>query len=183
MSYLLGFIPNEKTSHEISSILRTIGSVFDGQEIPVRWNKPENYHITLQFLGNKLSIFHRLYINWKLKNFTFKQFDISISNIRLGRTRRFKGMIFLDFAQGGDDLRELRLEISNILKIKDNNQFVPHITIGRINKDLTSQEYSNLVKDIENVSKGINLSKINFGIRELSLLENKEEIYSVVKKF
>ncbi len=183
MSYLLGFLPSEKSSHEISSILRTIGSVFDGQEIAVRWNKPESYHITLQFLGNRVSIFQKMYISWKLKKFSFKQFDISIGNIRLGRTRRFRGMIFLDFAQGGDDLRELRLEVSKTLGIKDNNQFVPHITIGRINKDLTGQEYSNLIKDIENVSKNINLSKINFSIGDLSLIENRDENYSVAKKF
>jgi 2'-5' RNA ligase len=182
MKSLLGFTLKERQRKDISAISENIGSVFDGQEIPVRWVNPDNYHITVQFLGYT-SIFRKIYLNLKLRRFTLNNFDISIGNIRLGRSRRFKGMVFLDFAKGGEDLRDLRLQLSNLLGIKDNNQFVPHITIGRINKDLTNQEYSNLIRDIENVTKDWELSEIKFRVEELSLIENKEEIYTVVKNF
>lgn len=60
--------------------------------------------------------------------------------------------------------------------------FVPHLTIGRISKDLTKEEYRNVANDIARVSKKLKLNEIEFVIDSIYLIESKNGDYSFEMK-
>jgi 2'-5' RNA ligase len=151
--------------------------------IQVRWVKPSNYHIKFQNLHGNVGPLKKLYISKKINTVLKLPIQASIGNVRLGRDRNFKGLLYLELQQGGDELREMRYNMIKTLKIKDNVQYVPHIAIGRINKDLSKQEYSNILKDIDNVSRQRNEDKQNFSINQIDLVRIKDDDYEILKKF
>ena len=46
MSFFLGFSLNNDSINSVEKIREEVSKVFDGFEIPVRWSKKENYHMT-----------------------------------------------------------------------------------------------------------------------------------------
>ena len=57
---------------------REVGRVFADFQIPVRWSKPETYHMTVLHVGERLSIFKRLVWRFKLKTICIKPFKVSL---------------------------------------------------------------------------------------------------------
>jgi 2'-5' RNA ligase len=183
MNHFLGYFLDDKSRKTAVKRVNSISTIFSGMGIQVRWIKPSNYHIKIQNLKNKVGILTQLYISQKIKPVLKGPIDASIGNIKLGTNRNLKGLIYLEIKEGGDDLRKLRYEMLKNLKIKDNVQFIPHIAIGRINKDLSKQEYSNILRDIENVSKQIDTDESKFVIDEIDLVKINNEDYEILKNF
>ena len=61
--------------------------------------------------------------------------------------------------------------------------FVPHLTIGRVSKDLSQEEYRNIAKDVTRVSKSLKVKDISFNISEMYLIQSKNGTYSLEMKF
>jgi len=61
---------------------------------------------------------------------------------------------------------------------KGDINFIPHLTLGRVNKDLSVQESANIIKDLNNVSKMMNVSEIAFEVSEIKLVKSEDENYS-----
>lgn len=183
MSYFLGFFPDEKANFKIRKVVGEVGRVFKDFDIPVRWVKPETFHITLYFLGDSMSPLRKLLLKRSLFKINVKPFNIVFNKVKLGISRQQKGLVYLDLEEGGEKLRELLLDIRKIVGVKDLSSFVPHLTIGRVSKDLSDEEYRNLVKDISNISKNLNISDISFEVRDIYLVRSDQGNYSVVMKF
>lgn len=180
MSFFFGFFPDENTNYKIRKIVGEVGRVFDDFQIPVRWSKPETYHMTVLHVGEKLSIFKRLIWQFKLKKLTFKPFKISFNTVKLGISRKYKELVYLDTKDGGDIMRTTLLEMRKVLKLRDEGNFVPNLTLGRVSKDLTDEEYSNLCKDLTIVAKDLNIGEIEFYVNDIKLIKNFRDNYSVL---
>jgi 2'-5' RNA ligase len=183
LNYFLAFFPDEKTNYKIRKVVGELGRVFDGQEIDVRWVKPEKFHVIAVFLGNDLNFVSKLLLEMKLGKFQVPRFGIRFEKASLGLSRRAKEKICLTISEGGDELRNLVFDLRNRLGINDPNLFIPHLTLGRVNKDLTDEEFRNLNQDIRVVNKKLKVPDISFTPESMSFIESDLETYKVLKQF
>lgn len=143
-------------------------------ELPVRWTKQENLHITLVFLGyikneELLNIFE---ITKKVAQQT-KPFFINLTKICYGpQNKKVPRMIW---AQGekSKELAILQKNLENALsgKIlnfeKENRTYTPHITLGRIKR----WEFRRMEKEeIPQIDEQISL---NFEVNSIEVMESK----------
>lgn len=54
MGYFLGFIPDKESINKIKQVIEEVSILFDDFGIPVRWSRPNSFHITLVYLGESL---------------------------------------------------------------------------------------------------------------------------------
>jgi len=100
--------------------------------------KTEEYHLTLQFLGDGIGELFLPRITEALKSIKFKPFEI-----RLGRARRFPNEhrpngVWID-CDGGEALRDLAERIRKAMDkigFKPDKPFLAHITLGRYKEPL-----------------------------------------------
>ncbi len=182
MSYFLGFFPDEKANYKIRKVVGEIGRVFKDFSIPVRWVSPETFHITLYYLGDSMFPLRKILLRRSLSKLNFKPFTVTFDRVKLGISKHHRGLVYLDLKEGGEPLRTMLLELRKVVRVKDMSSFVPHLTIGRVNKDLSDEEYRNLVKDISNVSKTLDISDISFEVRDMYLIKSDQGGYSVAMK-
>jgi 2'-5' RNA ligase len=183
MSYFLGIFPDEDTTEEIKKVVSGVEEVFEGFDIPVRWGKPVNFHLTLLHFGESLPFYKKLLFKRKLKNFTLTRFKLRFNKVKLGISRKYKELIYMDLLEGGEDMRKLYLELKNILNLQDDGNFIPHLTLGRVSKELTDQEYSNICKDLEIVTKKLKVNSVEFFVNELRLVRSEGGEYQVLITF
>ena len=183
MGYFLGFIPDKQTSYKIGKTLGKLGMVFDGQEIQVRWNAPVQYHINLLYLGDKLSLIKRLIIDYKLNRTELRNFNIKFDKAVLGVSRKYKELVYLTISKGGDELRDLVFDLRKLLNEQDSGTYIPHLTLGRVSKDLTKEEHKNLSQDVRRGNMELRIDNIEFEPKSLMLIERVEGNYRVVKEY
>ena len=180
MNYFLGFFPSDEARNCIKKAVREVGKCFDGFEIPVRWLEPEMYQMTLLNLGNSMPFYKLIYYKYKLKPFYLRRFKVRFNTVKLGISRKYKELIYLDLLEGGDEMRKTFMELRKIFNLKSENNFVPHLTLGRVSKDLTNQEYSNVCRDLTRVSESIDVKEIEFYVSNLELVQNDDHSYKVL---
>lgn len=180
MSFFFGFFPDENTNYKIRKVVGEVGRVFADFQIPVRWSKPETFHMTVLHVGENLSFFRRLIWRFRLKTICFTPFKVSFNTVKLGISRRYKELVYLDTKDGGDVMRAILLDMRKALKLKDEGNFVPHLTLGRVSKDLSDEEYSNLCKDLAVVAKSLDIGKIEFYVNDIKLIKSSDDNYSVL---
>jgi 2'-5' RNA ligase len=180
MNYFLGFFPSDDARDGIKKAVREVGKCFDGFDIPVRWIEPDMYQMTVLNLGNSMPFFKLWYYKYKLKPFYLRRFKVRFNTVKLGISRKYKELIYLDLLEGGDEMRKIFMELRHIFNLKTENNFVPHLTLGRVSKDLTNQEYSNVCKDLSRVSKSIDIRNIEFYISNIELIGSDENGYKVL---
>lgn len=179
MSFFLGFSPDEQSNKEILEVRDGVKGVFEGFGIKVRWSVPNTYHMTLLFLGDKVSLPKMFLYKQKLKNFEFKKFKVKFNSVKLGISRRYRELLYLDPLEGGDEIRQLYLELKKLTGTKEDINFIPHLTLGRINKDLSTQEYMNVLKDLSTVTKQLKVNKIEFEVGGIDLIKSEDGLHTV----
>jgi 2'-5' RNA ligase len=182
-NYFLGFFPDEKSNHKIRKVVGEVGRVFDGQGINVRWTNPKNFHVTLVFLGSDLNIFQRYLINYNLKNLVIPKFSISFDKCELGIGRNNRDLLYMSVKSGGGNLRNLVYSLRKRVISKDFPNKIHHLTLGRVLKDLGSEEYQNLVSDLKNIRVRLDLSEITISSENLWLVKSSNDNYEFLKKF
>lgn len=183
MSFFLGIFPTKEASDKIQIVIDKMVPVFEGFGIPVRWSKVENFHISLIYFGEKLPFYKKLYFKYRLNNFLLRKFKIKFNTVKLGISRRYKELIYLDLLEGGDEMRKLFLELEQVLRTRNEGNFTPHLTLGRVSKDLSNQEYSNICRDLQTVSKSLAVEDIEFVVNEIKLIKSVEGNYEVLMSF
>ncbi|MGI6423177.1 MAG: 2'-5' RNA ligase family protein [Candidatus Dojkabacteria bacterium] len=183
MNYFLGIFPDQKSNYKIRRVVREVGRIFKDFGIPVRWSSPESLHISLHIVGKRVSLLDRFLLRRKMEKIIFKPFEISFRQVKLGISRKYRELIYIDIEKGGEEIRNLFWEIGKNIKSRQASTFVPHLTIGRVSKELSEQEYRNLVRDIHNISKSLNVEEISFIVTEIYLVRSKEGDYFPVMKF
>ncbi len=179
MNLFLGFFPDDESRKKISDVATSVKEVFDGFDIKVRWSNPKTYHMTVLFLGSKVSFPQVFFYKQKLKKFAFRKFKVRFNSVKLGISRKYRELLYLDLLEGGDEIRELYLQLREITGAKEDINFIPHMTLGRVNKDLTTQEYMNIVKDLNVVTKQLKVNKIEFEVKSIDLVKSEDGLYTV----
>ncbi|HCC68139.1 TPA: hypothetical protein DEP90_02995 [Patescibacteria group bacterium] len=168
MKYFLGFSLQKDICKQLRNLTKEISQTFDEQGIPVRWTDPKDYNISLHNYY-KLSFIQKFVLEKKLTKMSTSTFTISLHRLKLGETKRMRGLIYFSIDKGGEHLRHLKSELGKNLRIKETPIFVPNIVIGRVSKDLTKQEYSNILKDFESLQENVN--GVQFQVSTLGLIE------------
>ena len=106
------------------------------EELPVKWSLPDNFHVTLSFLGfvdDESLADICLAVQEAAQN--FESFDIDFEGIELGPNPKDPKMIWL-FGGANEELRKMQTEIEKSLDIfvSEKKEFKPHITLGKIDK-------------------------------------------------
>jgi len=179
MSIFLGFFPDGKSKEKIFTVTESVKEVFKDFGIDVRWSNPKTYHCTLLNVGDKVSPLILALYKMYLKKYEFKKFSIRFNAVKLGITRKYRELIYLDVLEGGEQMREIYLQLKHLLKNKEDVNFIPHLTLGRVNKDLTQQESMNIVKDLSNISKKMSVNKISFEVNKIDLVQSKDGEYEI----
>ena len=151
-NYFLGIFPDIEVSKKIAKSAIEIRKIFASQGINVKWVEPEKYHLSLLFIGHEISFFRKLLIKNRVSKYSFDPINIEISGYKAGISNRYRELIFLTIGQGADQLRELVTDLSNKTGVKRDQVFIPHITLGRVGKDLTDQEYSNILTEVKEIT-------------------------------
>jgi len=127
-------------------------------EIPnARWIKPDNYHITIRFIGS-VENWQTYEIDSMMKTISFMPFSIKIKEFDFFIKPHRRTKILLKIEKSSH-LKELREKIESAIYRcgfnSERRKFIPHITLARINKinKLHLQEF------LKNKSP-INLSEI-----------------------
>lgn len=183
MSYILGFLPDNRSRNKVGNVVNQLANIFEGQEINVRWANSGNYHITLHYLGDKLSFINLLLLKRKLGKLPLPHFRISFEKANVGITRSYKELVYLSLDKGGDEVRDMLFRLRTVLKTSDSEKFIPHLTLGRISKDLSSEEYRNLVLDVRNMNSQLDIKNVEFDVSELHLLKFEQGTLEVVHTF
>lgn len=181
-NYFLGFFLDNTSNHKVRKVVGEVGRVFDGQEIKVRWNKPDNYHISVLYIGSNINPINLLLIQSNLRKIRIPRFKISFDKCDIGIVRNYKGLVYLTVKDGGEHLRDLVFTLRNTFNLRDTAVYIPHLSLGRVSKDLTNEEQRNIQSDLRNITPALNLSEIIFDSTNLYLVESTDGDYKLVKK-
>lgn len=106
------------------------------RDLPIKWSKEDNFHITLSFLGfikddNLADIC--LGVKKTVKN--LESFDIEFERIELGPDAKKPRLVWFS-GTASEKLKKLQSDIEKALNIfvSEKKLFKPHITLGRISK-------------------------------------------------
>jgi len=152
--------------------------------IPGRWVEEKNIHLTLIFLGyikeTKIDFIVNLIKSVASKH---RNFDIILEKIMFGPPKQFPRMIWITI-KSNDELKNLQKELEEILfkngvlLKKERREYLPHITICRINLE-KFKEIKDKIKLDENV-------KLKFKVGSIDLMESKLKKggaeYSLIQK-
>lgn len=181
-NYFLGFFLDERSNHKVRKVVGEVGRVFDGQEIKVRWVKPENFHVNVAYLGSNLNFIQKFLLENRLKKIRIPRFNISFEKCELGISRQYKELVYLTLKEGGEELRDLVFNLKNELKVQDSSIYIPHLSLGRVNKDLTVEEQRNISADLKNINQSLNLETISFESNNFCFVESDTNSYKVLRK-
>ena len=172
-----------KLSGYLTNIIPMIRSTIDDKKQLISWINGRNLHLTLSFLGEiDFKTIER--VKTKLNDIlTFKSFDIIINGTGSFPSTGDPRILWLDIKKGRNKLIDIQSSIEDItLPFKQNKkqeEFIPHITIGRIkrlNKNFNLSTFSNAVySDIKIPVKTIYLFK--------SQLLDKGVEYSIISEY
>jgi 2'-5' RNA ligase len=116
---------------------RLIRATEKWQDLPVKWSKEENLHVTLLFLGfvDDDSTYEVCEKVLKITP-TEEIFDIEFDSIELGPTAVEPRMVWVT-GQASEELKNLVEKIEKELGIfvSSKKEFRPHITLGKIRKN------------------------------------------------
>ncbi|MBC7194953.1 MAG: RNA 2',3'-cyclic phosphodiesterase [Caldisericia bacterium] len=149
----------------------------------VKWVEEENLHFTIFFFGeidNNISL--KIINLLETKKVNFKPFKVEIKNISFFPNERSPRVIFLDISKGEKEMKEIYYslfpDLNKILKLKKEN-FVPHLTIGRVKDILFEEDIKRLINEKFDIKEFL-INKITFFESKLT---PEGSIYKSIKDF
>ena len=140
-------------------------------EIPAKWVKENNLHITLDFIGNTSTqelpeIFDILEkVSKEINSFSINLFKICYGpeNLKNNKPPRMIWAV----GDEPEELAKLKKSLNKHLNIKEDKQFIPHITLARIKQ----WEISKIdPEEIPIIEEDISL---NFTVDSIDIMESK----------
>ncbi|NTW27288.1 MAG: RNA 2',3'-cyclic phosphodiesterase [Candidatus Moranbacteria bacterium] len=115
---------------------RLAQKIADWSELPIKWMKEENFHITVAFVGYvDESMLPEICQKVRTAVEDFEAFDLEFDRIELGPNPEDPKMVWLT-GQPCVELGMLNEEVERALGMRPaaHKEFSPHITLGRIRK-------------------------------------------------
>ena len=151
------------------------------KDLPVKWSRQENLHVTLNFLGyildeNVLSICQSIQdIAEKIQSF-----ELQFTGIEPGPSSERKKMIWT-VGEKSEELSELKYQLDKALGffVRGKRDFNPHINLGRIKKE----KWRKILPE-PSVARSL---KFSIPVSSIELFESKFEkgkrIYYILESF
>jgi 2'-5' RNA ligase len=103
----------------------------------VRWVKPGNAHITLQFLGDtRTDLIEPIESALRRVAASHHAFDVSVGGLGVFPNERRPRVVWIGISQGADSLASLQSAVSEETKKlgfkSEKREYSPHITLGRV---------------------------------------------------
>ncbi len=117
----------------------------------IRWVKPENFHITLRFLGDTSEQEIGNISNMLDKGLSdVASFSFDIKGMDVFRSIRYPRVLWLGLTNT-HDLLKLKTRVDEslgyLLKEQENNTFSPHLTLGRMKRIMNREIFRELIND------------------------------------
>ncbi len=149
----------------------------------INWTNPENLHLTMKFLG-KTEAKKVPEIITALKEINFNSYSITIENLGLFGSKYAPRVIWAKVNDQGETVLLAEKVISSLEKIgfqRDRQNFVPHLTLGRIKRISDNKHFHNKFNSVKEVY--FQEDRVNgFHLYE-SVLTNDKIIYKSVHYF
>ena len=144
-----------------------------------KFTEPENLHLTLKFLG-EISEERVKEVQKQLKKIKFNEFEASLGEVGVF-INKYNSILWIKL-QGKEiwDLQKLIDKRLENLKIVPEERFMSHITIARMKKIFSKEEFLNYVKNIK--TKKISFKVSEFIIKK-SELKPEGPVYENIEKF
>ncbi|MAE09040.1 MAG: RNA 2',3'-cyclic phosphodiesterase [Bacteroidetes bacterium] len=151
----------------------------------IRWVHPDNFHITLKFLGTtpeeKISTISEVMINTLTLT---KVLDIELNNVGIFGSKYKPRVIWFGINEN-KQMKNLGIRLLDSLHNagfpKDRQNFIPHLTVGRITKITGKQLFNYEIEKVRNVY--IQKVAIDRVILYESILTSKAPIYNELFSF
>lgn len=155
------------------------------QHDKIRWVPPDNLHVTLKFLGNtpieKISTISEVITSSVT---SFKPLNVEFVNCGIFGSS-YKPRVIWFGIRKHEELKKLGLTIIDNLNdagfAKDRQNFVPHLTIGRITKIMDKLMFNEAINKVKNVHHQETI--IDKVILFESVLTSKSPTYNEIKSF
>jgi 2'-5' RNA ligase len=143
----IALYPDESAKQHIANFLQCMRA----RNRAVRWERPDNVHITLKFLGDVESST----LDTIVHDLNARILPEGAITARLDSTGAFPGMrqpriVWLGFTQQMESLLTLQRAVENVCEThgleRDQKKFTPHVTIGRVR---LQSETAGLENDLE----------------------------------
>jgi RNA 2',3'-cyclic 3'-phosphodiesterase len=153
----------------------------------IKWVKPENIHLTLQFLGNvkenRLAQIIQYLVQATEKH---NHFYLSVKTLRVLPKLDYPRIIWVGINDEKQACKALQKSITeNMEKLgfkKDGRAFLPHITLGRVRSDNNKETLIGLIKNEKDFSIKAKIS-VNKITLFYSLITQQGPVYSILEEF
>ena len=168
------------------TLIRMISSLRSGlKNEKIKWSDPENFHITLAFLGdtenNKIKEINKML---KLACEGFGEFEIIIKGLGVFKNLNDPRVIWTGI-EPSDKLNTLQESVRIGLKetdiIPEDRPFKPHLTLGRIKSIQDNDVLKTLIDGYKNME--LQKQEINAVILYESILSRNGAVYKALTKF
>ncbi|APT76209.1 2'-5' RNA ligase [Marinitoga sp. 1135] len=129
-----------EVNQSIQDILRDTIVRLERMGFKGNWTKPENIHLTLYFLGDThITKIAEIAKRMEERITGFPTFAFEVNRVGYFKNRNFPRVVWLG-VDGGNTLKQLHNEVIKSLKLsgihvsESEEQFHPHLTVGRIKK-------------------------------------------------
>ena len=169
-------------SDEYKTRLDAIAATLGGRlQSRVRWTRPDNWHVTLHFLGqvedDKVNP-----IRYALRQIEFPVFSMRADGIGAVPNVCHPRVIWVDMEEGSEACIELAEEVKNVMEsfdVKRGKPCIPHLTLGRVKR----LECDNFAMEFAQIPQDWPMVRIDkFSLWESELTPNGS-IYTVIEEF
>lgn len=185
MKRLFLAIPIKTTDNDFIPLLDGLKRQL-AHEKRINWVKPHNIHLTLKFIGDTPNedipkIIDA--VDEMLKN--HKSFTMDFNRTGIFGSRYAPRVLWLGFNDTPQELYDLEDDTLSIFDklgyLRDRQNFVPHITLGRIKELCEKQYFQKIVSGIE--QKSYIKQEVNEIILFQSILRPEGAVYREIKKY
>jgi len=137
-------------------------------ELPIKWTKKENIHITLIFLGylNSEELLEICKITKEAAS-RHSSFLVKLIKICYGPPKKMPPRMIWAEGEKSEKFAALRDDLNKVLNIREAREFSPHITLGRVRQ----MEWRRIEpEERPEVEKDINLT---FEVNSIEIMESE----------
>lgn len=144
------------TQEKLEQISRRLQQDLEGT--PIRWVKAENIHLTLKFLGevsmNNLPVLKDILT---LEAAEIPPFSISIGELGAFPNPKRARVLWVDVAAPQELItlqRSIESQTTRLGYTPEDRPFTPHLTLGRVNRTVSSADLSRIAQVLQTVHIG-----------------------------
>lgn len=128
-----------KASQRVTSNVARVIDRLEATGAPYRWEEPGNLHVTLNFVGDVPDIEVPEFCSLiKSDVESFAPFDMSLHGVDAFPETEQPRIVWVGVDEGSEPLKELNRSIGDVIHHwgvnRERREYVPHMTIGRLNR-------------------------------------------------